>query len=692
MIASDFQHGLAQEPYTGLLKTPNALVTEYGQVQFDYSNSIERNTRYIDGYNYMVTTGLFPGLEINGRIATQNNNCNGYTDKNCGIRDLSASAKYQLPFIPYNWFDAAIGGRDIGGAANNFQAYYGVISKEWWQLRFSAGAGKSDSRLGQLSGPFGGVEWQPLDWLQFLAEYDANSVNLGTKVFTPATWSMSGWQAYVSAQTYQQEKRSARDYWFGVGLKAPLWTGIDKKPVVAAATQVVDSKTLKDIDQLSLTTHQSEQPLSSSAHPSDNQPSAISSVNTARDISVENETLQHKLSAAGFENIRINYSDKLLIVAVENSRYNWNELDGIGVALGIMADNASDQTQDLQLILLNQKLPVISVTSSLACTKAYLNGDTCHGQGSFFKVSTRNLHQTLAKLNEQSESQSSSFKPRLVLAPAIRSNVATEYGVLDYSTALSSNLQLPLWQGSMFDIRHFEPIANSDDFGDHRIWANQRYQSDVDRILIHQAFWLPGDLFTKFSAGRILFDYEGIQNESRWESDNGTHRVKLETARFENSKLNQTAKPVLGSYRYYREDWDWSGEITVGQFWYGDKGFKIVSNHWFGDTEVRLFLRDTKEKIAGIEFVIPFSFRQDMKPTSLGQIRGTDQFAYGVETLIGNKNNKLTYDVGITPALTHNVDQVYFNRDRLNSVYVMSHLSRLREAYQKYVISEKTAD
>ncbi len=43
LAAETFQHGLAQEPYTGLLKTPNAQVADYGQAQFDFSNPIERN-------------------------------------------------------------------------------------------------------------------------------------------------------------------------------------------------------------------------------------------------------------------------------------------------------------------------------------------------------------------------------------------------------------------------------------------------------------------------------------------------------------------------------------------------------------------------------------------------------------------------------------------------------------------------
>ena len=66
-----------------------------------------------------------------------------------------------------------------------------------------------------------------------------------------------------------------------------------------------------------------------------------------------------------------------------------------------------------------------------------------------------------------------------------------------------------------------------------------------------------------------------------------------------------------------------------------------------------------------------------------------EQFAYGIESLVGKDHNRLTSGIGITPALTHNVDQVYFNRDRLNPVYVESHLIRLREAYQKYVVAAK---
>ena len=683
-VASQLQHSLAQEPYSGLFKAPNAEVADFGQFQFGLSNPVEFKRRYIDGYNYMPTFGLFPGLEVVGRIATQDNNSNCYVE-GCGIRDLSASAKYQLPFIPVEWFDAAVGARDLGGAANNFRAYYAVMSKEWWQLRLSAGLGSSESQLGQLDGLFGGVEWQPWEWLQLVSEYDANSINAGAKLYTPHAWLPQGWQLYASWQAYQQEDRAGKEQWWGIGVKLPMALGTE-----SARYTTQSGFTADDIADARAS-------LASVSQQEDNQSTAtVTAVSTSAPTEKEGSSAEEKsdgvdllialLSQAGFENIKAAVIDKQLVVALENNRYNWNELDGLGVALGIIADHAPAVSSDLELILLNQKLPVLAVNSSLACTQAYLqDSGSCGEKDAFFATSTRNLAAKLAKLDKQNLHTSSTFKPRLILAPAIRSNVATEYGVFDYSLALSSNLQLPMWQGAMFDVRHFLPLSNSDDFNDGKIWANNRYHSEVDRVLVHQAFWLPADLFTKFSAGRMLSDYDGVQNETRWESELGVHRLKFESAWFENDKSHDTAKPVLGSYRYFKADWDWAGEITAGQFWEGDKGYKLVSKHWFGDTEVRLFFRDTTQKIAGLEVIVPLTFRQDMKPTRFGQVRGTEQFAYGVETLVGETHNQLTSGVAITPSLAHNVDQVYFNRDRLSPAYIEANLSRMRASYQKYV-------
>jgi len=678
-----------------MLMVPNAEVTDYGVLQLGFSNPLERRGKYTDAYNYYGSFGLLPNLEITGRVAADNNNMNLYAygrDKN---RDLSVSAKYEIPFIPEDWFSVAIGARDIGGAVNQFAAYYGVISKEWWQFRINAGISNSQSGLGQMNGPIGGVEWQPVDWLQLLAEYDGSSRNVGLRLYNPSAWLPAGWQVSSSLLVKQSEARTENDYWWGVALKIPLAVGVtvarydksgfitddeakstdvsprdtraDAAPVATAGNFITGSKSFGDDNH----------------HPaliqSDSTPdNKIDSKIERKDVELR---LYQRLRDAGFENIRIGRRGDSLVVALENNRYNWNELDGLGVALGLSAAEAHDG-KELELVLLNQQLPVLLVHADVRCTRAYLAGKTdCAGPG--LAVSTRHLSSVMKDVRWLQQGQSGALVPRVVVAPAIRSAVATEYGTFDYSLALSSNLQLPLWTGAMADVRHFAPLDHSDDYADGKVFGKDRYQSDVDRILLHQAFWLPGNLFTKFSAGRIMVDYEGLQNETRWESAGGAHRFTLEAARFENKVTHHVAEPVLGTYRYARPDWSWSGDVTAGRFWQNDNGFKVVSRHWFGDTEVRLFYRQSNEKIAGIEIALPLTLRQDMRPNHL-QIRGTDQFAYGVETLLGHEESFLTPGVAISPSLAHNVDQVYFNRDRLSPAYIQANISRLRDAWQRY--------
>lgn len=689
--AEPLRHSLSLEPYTGLLMTPNTEVSEYGVFQAGFSNPIERRTGYIDAYNYFGSFGLLPNLEVTGRVAADNNNNNLYVNNpDNSNRDLSVSAKYHLPFIPERWFSAAIGARDIGGSVNHFAAYYGVVSKQWWQLRFNAGLGKSKSRLGQMDGPFGGVEWQPVDWLQLLAEHDGGSNNAGARLYSPSAWLPAGWQVSTTLLAKHTETRAERDYWWGVGVKIPLVTGtsISRYTGDGFASDEAVQQTPPPIAEAQAVTAAPGLANASEPAPGTAQPSAPvagdhatgqESIDVAQTAS--QARLYQRLAAAGFENIRIGRRGDTLVVALENNRYNWNELDGLGVALGLGAGEAPAGS-DLELVLLNQQLPMLVVRADARCTKAYLAGQAdCAGPG--LVVSNRGLARALEGVSWAQQGRSGALVPRVVVAPAIRSAVATEYGTFDYSLALSTNLQVPLWRGAMADVRHFAPLDYSDDYADGKVFGRDRYQSEVDRVLLHQAFWLPGNLFTKFSAGRIMVDYEGLQNETRWESAGGRHRLSLEAARFEHDLTRHVAEPLLGTYRYARPDWSWSGDVTAGRFWRNDNGVKVVSRHWFGDTEVRLFYRQSDEKIAGIEVALPLTLRQDMRPNYL-QIRGTEQFAYGVETLLGHEESFLTPGIAITPSLAHNVEQVYFNRDRLSPAYVQANVSRLREAWQKY--------
>jgi hypothetical protein len=81
-----------------------------------------------------------------------------------------------------------------------------------------------------------------------------------------------------------------------------------------------------------------------------------------------------------------------------------------------------------------------------------------------------------------------------------------------------------------------------------------------------------------------------------------------------------------------------------------------------------------------------------MKP-SLVQVRGADEWVYAQETTLknnnlgsnrGNLNFLAPYPLTVAPNPTMGLLQAYQNRDRLNAVYIKSHLERIREAWIKF--------
>ncbi|WP_244369890.1 YjbH domain-containing protein [Pseudoalteromonas xiamenensis] len=102
--------------FTGLFNIPNAETLKTGEMAIGYNNQLEFRGKYVDGHNFNFTAGLFDGLEVAGKVAASSMNHNLFYSEGKGeIRDLSFNAKYQIPYIPKDWFSLAIGAQDLGG-------------------------------------------------------------------------------------------------------------------------------------------------------------------------------------------------------------------------------------------------------------------------------------------------------------------------------------------------------------------------------------------------------------------------------------------------------------------------------------------------------------------------------------------------------------------------------------------------
>lgn len=670
----------SSQSFTGSLLTPNAQVIDYGSASFLYGKGVPYQNKMAELDNLFFAASFAPGIEAGGRIVTKTYDDNLFTTSDGGIRDLSASLKYQIPYV-YDWtgINLAIGGQDIGGAANNFEAYYIVADYEFDALpvRVSAGYGKSKMTLGILDGPFASLEIQPLPFAQIVAEYDATEVNAAAKLFTPDGLLPYGAQVALQYQLYNghEENTPNKDHQnlWSLNASVPLLNyNFTETDVYADNASLSDKVTV-------------EQNKSSSA---------------------SLKQLENALIEEGFVNIRLGKTPSKLVIALENRRYNQNQVDGIGVALGIISSNLgqdifdelniNSDEQQFELYALSNDTPIVKISASAVCYRDFIkNNKPCEN----LSFSSLKLTSTLKATEWLDDVKEKGFgRSQLILSPAVRHRTATEYGVFDYSLALASNLYTPLWQGAAIDIRHFTPVENSDDFDDGGFWEDDRFESEVDRVLVHQAVRFPFDVTSQVSAGIIYKDYKGLMNETQWSSPTGMHTVSVQVSDFAyKDEFDQYGNTIenkstqLAAYTLNLAKYNWQGKIQAGTFWQQDSGFKVSSVHWLGDVKLKAeYLStkadgaDEKEEFVSLSVSLPLTFWRDMKPRYL-QVRGTDQFTHSVQTRVGKSHNNLNTGLGGSIDLQHSLARQYYNDDRISTSYFEEKQSRLRNAYLRYL-------
>ncbi|WNC69661.1 YjbH domain-containing protein [Thalassotalea nanhaiensis] len=727
----------SMQAYSGVFNTPNAEVVDWGNFAFSYSdNYSDRASQFIDKPGFVVANdmkfavGLLPNLEVVGRLATRNWDCNSFEESGCGFRDLSGSFKWQVPFIPKDWFSVALGGQDVAGAASFSEAYYLTASKEFnfksfGALRTSAGVSTSDNTIGYMDGVIGSVEYQPVEYLQVAAEYDANAVNVGVKLFAPERWLPNGWDIHVGAQLYSSDDaRNERDQWFSFGISVPLGNSNTRANSKTGTNAPNGSNTLRS-ESASLRGKTKADPETSSGSVGKETRSLKNTSDTLRSESatlrdrskVDSKTLEDfaaYLVDYGFESVSVGVMERgtntpngsntlrsesaalrgkveadpetssvnggegtaalrgndgnIVVVRFENNLFNRDEREAVNVVTDLVRSRLG---VDAVIELTNYGL----VVSSHAVLQNGGEYASLQADSDWF------AEDSIDWLVD--DSASAHFVPRLILSPKLVSFIGTEYGAYDYQLVLSSNVQMSLWPGAVIDIRHLSnTLANSDDFDDGE-YFKQYYgiKEGIDRRMFHQSFKLPFQITSKFSYGRMDGEFDGGLNETRWANEANTHRVNVLYGEFESEisawggKKTLEYTPKLIKYRYRYKPLNWDVELTAGEYMQGDKGFTLRSLHWFGDVQVGVRYRKTKfddidggeeEDFVAFGFSIPLTFGKSMKSSYGVQVRGTEQWDYYVETNLESEGNANLIKTGFgqEPRLYHNLNQAYFNRDR----------------------------
>ncbi|MDP5255392.1 MULTISPECIES: YjbH domain-containing protein [unclassified Vibrio] len=658
----------SNQAFTGLVLTPNAQVTDTGNLSFYYGQGVpyQGQISTLDTLNF--TLGVFSGLEANGRVVTKTYDNNLFTDPDGGLRDLSISFKYQLPnFYQVDGLHFALGVQDFEGALNFFETRYAVADYEWQAipLRMSLGYGQSDMTTGTMDGAFGGLEYQPWSFLQLSAEYDAVETNASVKLFTPDELMPWDLKASLAYQLYSSYDNSEQDLWLAQ-LAMPLWSDYTSRP-----TSLKDNHTLEE--KIAIAQHGAE--------------------------SASITALQQALIQEGFVNVRVGKKNNQLIIALENRRYYRNQVDGFGVALGLISSHFGAQAvNDLQLgndtfqlVNLNNGIATSVIEVSSRCYREFIHsGQPCRGLSFDTQFSSNPFTDTQWLTERQ---RAGLGRSQVIISPSTRYAIATEYGVLDYSLALATNLYTPLWPGFALDIRHFTPLDNSDDYQGDGYYADGQFENQVDRVLIHQAWRWPWGIMSQLSGGKVLNDYYGFKYQGMWFSPSGRHAFGAEYSHFSHRDHDdeEAKTPALASYLYSIPKWDWQLRVRGGEYWQGDQGFDITTNHRFGDVNVYAsYLSSTpkdgddNEQFLSLGIEFPFNFWRSMSPGYV-QLRGIDQYRLNIQTRIGDDQNLLNTGLGGDLTFQHNVERTYFNRARYGEQYFLNHTQRLRNAYLRYI-------
>ena len=679
--------------YTGLINTPNAEIQDKGVVGFGYNNQLDINgDKYIDGHNFIVSAGLYDNLEVSGLIATNTMHDNLFVGEGRKqIRDLSFNAKFQIPYIPKDWFSLAIGGRDIGGYENKYRTYYVVASKELWDFRFSAGAAKSDSLHGQMDGMFAGVEYQVFDWFSLQAEHDAEAFNAGAKITIPKKWLYDIGELTFISRFYSNTDYSEPDTYWGVNFSMPLssedkqnYKKVEAAPYVAP----VSTQPIAKIDdhglgfiQTALAPELAEQTKALTVASVKQAPTQTTQKLANSSLNSQVIELKEALINDGFENVVVGYNLNTIFVNFENSVFNRNDIDAIGVVLGRITENVTNESTHFNVQLSKTDIPLIAIQGNVDNYRLFIEKGVSPDL---------NVQQGKANIPEGvvwagKAEASPYFKPRLTLSPATSNTYATEFGVFDYSIGLRAELDVPLWQGGGIKVTGQTILDESSDFEDNGVFDNYSLDEGIVDAMLHQTFALPFGFYNQTQIGffKSYFDYKAIINETAWLSPEGRHVVSAKIAYFDYADYRASREYETLTYQYNWVERDITLHATAGQYFYGDSGYQLESRFWFGDSYVAVYYENTDAQKAGVAINIPLTPRKDMKVTPFGQLKGRDNWRIGLSTQIG-KLNTLVFNQAYAPSSQITLDKTMYKRGRLTSSYIYSNLARMKEAYESY--------
>ncbi|WP_025098338.1 YjbH domain-containing protein, partial [Burkholderia sp. A1] len=394
------------------------------------------------------------------------------------------------------------------------------------------------------------------------------------------------------------------------------------------------------------------------------------------------------LSAAGPERGRAGIVGRDLVVEYENHRYNQNEADALGIALGVAARHAGSEIDTIRVVIRKADQAIAEVSVDRGAYAAFLAGGSPTAADASLTMRMRPTY--AASAIDWSTKTGRHSLVRFEIAPVTRYLYGTDYGNFDYSVGAELRAFVPLWRGAEFYASAIAPIANSRNMDDGRFYSAYRLRGGIADAALAQSFWIAPRVFNVTSVGKFDLQYLGVENETTAfvPGRPDVVRLKLAYLRREPGKdALPDEKSALLSYRWVQPSWKLWIEAGVARYVGGDKGPLLVATRWFDDVAFSFQAQHSgRGSFVGASASFPLTPRQGMKP-GLVEIGGTAQFPLNFRTRVGS-TNYLSADGGENLDFAYDAQQLLLNQGRFSAAYFATQLYRMRDAYQRYAAPE----
>jgi hypothetical protein len=667
---------------SGLVQIPTAATIPEGYFEFSTTNLIDG----IYKREYQIGAGDYQSGRSNHLLFSPLGNVE-VSLRNVGVKfgdgnDLSANIKYRFDRFAQYGVDIAVGMTDVGGLGSYFDGYYGVVSKKYNNLTFTAGIGQYSPRndtetsiASRYNNGFVGVEYRANEWLSVMLEHDGVDHAAAVSLRTPSAWfnnQLSLYSKLVITDDYSRANTNTVD----------VLVGIQGRFYSSTPPSTASKYTKKPGSDLTALINAGEKFTT--------QGSVAFKTTEMSHLSVISE-LRTRIAAQGFDSVWVGERGKDLVVTFENNVFNRNDIDALGVVLGLI-NGCALEAYDYEHVILglnNLDTPVMNIKLTTAHLSDFY-ADMARLQFESLPL-TPVFHRGDVRVGGVTHPY---WRPQVSIAPKLRKFMATEIGMYDYSLALNTHIRVPLFQGTELSLDHDVPISESDDFAPGRAFYPFRIQSGVKSLLLRHTRHV--DLFAKdiFISGAIghyqdTFEQPYYVAFSESQSTLATnHNLSLRVGVASHRDASLTKRIATVKYRYYISQWNTDLSIEAGQYWNQDRGFTLSAQKHYGDTRLRVFYQNTDRHSVGVDITIPFTTHKDVTPSSWGQLKGADSWVYTGQTVVKSATqggNNLSVQRAFVPVHLNHLTTTYFNDDRLHKDYLLANQNRLKMAYRKFV-------